>query len=134
MFHVKHIHVHTVHHCIQPAPGQLKLACLVVFGLEYTDANLCEKLYTDSCITTGRLCGAGVACLCLHKLFFFTCRFGDIFPKKDTIFDCDDESISHRIAEDVFANFIFGEKIAEAWVFLFSWMATPGIVSTLITS
>jgi len=29
----------------------------------------------------------------------------------------------------VFEYFIFGENIAEEWIFYFSWMAPPGIVS-----
>lgn len=59
----------------------------------------------------------------------------NLFPIKHTVFDCDDRSISRQINSSVFEHFIFGENIAEQWVYLFSWMAPPGIVSLVnITS
>lgn len=55
-------------------------------------------------------------------------RFLDILPKKHTVFDCDDESISQTMNNTVFEHFIFGSNIDEQWLYLFSWMAPPGIV------
>ena len=56
-------------------------------------------------------------------------RFQDIFPRKHTVFNCDDQSINQTFDTTVFEYFIFGDNIEEAWIFLFSWMAPPGIVS-----
>lgn len=61
-------------------------------------------------------------------MYVSTFRFEDIFPRKHTVFDCHDKSINQTMDNSVFEFFIFGTNIDEQWVFLFSWMAPPGIV------
>lgn len=56
-------------------------------------------------------------------------RFQDIFPRKHTVFNCDDRAINQTTDASVFEYFIFGENIDEQWIYLFSFMAPPGIVS-----